>query len=266
MRHVKNIRRNLIFVDDIKFSLMSVKNRLKRHYEIHTAESVAEMFEIIDSVKPELILLDINMPEIDGFEAIKRLKANAAYAAIPVVFLTATTERANVVKGIKLGAADIVKKPFSDLELVESIEYILDPEKRRTIKPIILVVDDDPDVSKSINHLLSDRYRVYTLSEPEKLKKLLTIITPDLFLLDCNMPKLSGFDLVPVIRAMHGYEETDIIFITAEGTINQISTAIRFGACDFIVKPINEEILREKAALHTVDFLVKRHMRSFDAK
>ena len=88
------------------------------------------------------------------------------------------------------------------------------------------------------------------------------MITPDLFILDCQMPVYSGFDLVPIIRRIREHEETPIIFLTSEGTIDNISVAINLGARDFIIKPIDEAILREKVALHIKDFMMRRRIRS----
>ena len=253
-------RRKILFVDDVSFTLVSVKDRLRKHYEVYPAESVEKMFEILDHVKPELILLDVNMPDVDGFEAIEKLKANDRFASIPVIFLTSKKDKKSIVKGMSLGAVDFVTKPFSGPELMECIEYQFNPEKREANKPIILAVDDNPSILKSVNYLLNDKYRVYTLPNPEKLKDLLKMITPDLFLLDCKMP-IHGFDLVPIIRDRQAHRETPIIFLTSEGTIDNLSVAMHLGACDFIVKPIDEEVLREKIALNVEGFMMRRRIR-----
>ena len=117
-----------------------------------------------------------------------------------------------------------------------------------SIKPCILAVDDAPDVLKSVFHELRDLYTVFTLPKPEMLESFLMKTTPDLFLLDYNMPVLSGFDLIPIIRRFKKHEHTPIIFLTSEGTIDNLSAAVALGASDFIVKPFNPDILREKIA------------------
>ena len=98
--------------------------------------------------------------------------------------------------------------------------------------------------------LLRDTYKVYTLSEPEKLNELLVGLTPDLFLLDYKMPTLSGIDLVPIIREFTKHKDTPIIFLTSEQATDFITEAIRLGACDFIIKPMKKEVLHEKIAKH----------------
>jgi two-component system chemotaxis response regulator CheY len=98
--------------------------------------------------------------------------------------------------------------------------------------------------------MLRDKYKVITLPRPEKLKGLLSNTTPNLFLLDFNMPGISGFDLIPVIRGHPGHESTPIIFFTSEGTIDHLTVAVDLGVCDFIVKPVDMDVLREKVAKH----------------
>jgi len=112
---------------------------------------------------------------------------------------------------------------------------------------------------------LGDQYTVYTLPDvrAEKiLTELLKKITPDLFLLDYGMPILTGFDLVPIIRKIQGHEETPIIFVTSEKTVDSVTVATNLGACDYIIKPIDGVILRKKIAKHLKDFLVRRRVRS----
>ena len=117
-----------------------------------------------------------------------------------------------------------------------------------SIKPCVLAVDDAPDILKSVFYELRDLYTVFTLPKPEMLESFLMKTTPDLFLLDYNMPVLSGFDLIPIIRRFKKHEQTPIIFLTSEGTIDNLSAAVALGASDFIVKPFNPDILREKIA------------------
>jgi len=255
------VGRKIIYVDDINYSLISLKERLKARYEVFTAQSSEILFEILEKITPELILLDINMPEVDGYSILRQLKADPRYSYIPVIFVTSNDDRQSLITGMELGAVDYLTKPFTDAKLLECIEMHLNPEKRDANKPIILAVDDNPSILKSINFLLNDIYAVRTLAAPEKLQELLNIMVPDLFLLDCNMPVLNGFDLVLMIRGLPEHAATPIIFITTEGTIDNISVAMHLGASDFIVKPIDETILREKTAAHLADYIMRRRLR-----
>jgi len=123
-------------------------------------------------------------------------------------------------------------------------------EEEAVHKPVILAVDDSPVILKSVSSLLSDDYKVYMLAKSVMLEKTLGQIRPDLFLLDYNMPIINGFELIPVIRNFVEHKNTPIIFLTSEGTIDNISSAVMLGACDFIAKPVKPSILRERIGKH----------------
>ena len=88
------------------------------------------------------------------------------------------------------------------------------------------------------------------LPKPTEIEKVLEKLTPDLFLLDCQMPELNGFDIVPIIRRFNKHKNTPIVFLTSLGTVDNVSAAIALGACDYIVKPFKPNILREKITKH----------------
>ena len=116
----------------------------------------------------------------------------------------------------------------------------------------ILAIDDAPVILQTITSLLGNEYKVYSLSNPVMLEKFLQQITPDLFLLDYKMPGRSGFDLIPIIRNFDEHKDTPIIFLTSLGTPDHVAAALALGAVDFIVKPFQENILREKITKHIV--------------
>jgi len=253
-------RRKIIIVDDIMFHLLSIKERLKENYIVFPAQTTDMLFYHLSKVMPDMILMDINMPNNDGFKTIEMLKADDRYSSIPVIFLTGQKDKESYTRAMSLGATDYLMKPVTDAELVECIEYHLAPGSPAAMKPVILAVDDNPSILKSVNFFLRDKYSVSTLPNPEKLRELLGMITPDLFILDCNMPVINGFDLVPIIRGYPYHEETPIIFLTGEGTMDNFSVAMTLGASDFLVKPIDEDKLRDKAELHLKDFVMRRRL------
>jgi DNA-binding response OmpR family regulator len=260
---METLRKTIILVDDINFHLMAVKDRLKSHYKVYPVQTVDILFDVLLNVIPDLILMDLNMPDVDGFEAMKRLKAIRHYKNIPVIVLSSNKERKNAIKAMQAGAVDFIAKPFSDTDLIESIEFQLNPKKKAELKPVILAVDDDPSILKTVNFYLSEQYKVYALPNPNKIEELLKTITPDLFLLDYNMPGYTGFDLVPIIRNISLHKETPIVFLTASGSEDKISTAIHLGATGFILKPVDGAILREKVAALLSDFIIRRRIRRF---
>jgi len=253
-------RKRIVYVDDVNFGLITVKEKLKSRYAVFLAQSVAIMFDTLKHVKPDLILLDIQMPGTDGYTAIEKLKSNPAYAHIPVIFVTSQKDDECVAKCVELGAAAYVVKPFSTEQLVEAIESALDPNNVKSVfppafqesklKPRILAIDDVPSMLRTINYALRDKYKVYTLPKPEMLKNYLQTVTPDLFLLDYKMPTINGFELIPIIREFPEHKDTPIIFLTSEGTVDTLSAAISLGACDYILKPFEPKALLEKIEKH----------------
>jgi len=138
-----------------------------------------------------------------------------------------------------------------DPETVTLKEWISVSRKEETSdKPVIFAIDDSPVILRSVSSLLSSDYKVYMLANSTMLEKTLSQIKPDLFLLDYRMPDINGFELVPIIRRYSTHKDTPIIFLTSEGTVDNLSVAIKLGACDFIVKPFQPNILREKIARH----------------
>jgi PleD family two-component response regulator len=116
----------------------------------------------------------------------------------------------------------------------------------------ILAIDDMLFILQTISQVLSKEYKIYKLTNPTMLETTLQYITPELFLLDCDMPQRSGFDLVPAIRSYDEHKTTPIIFLTSTGTADNISAAIKLGACDYIVKPFQADLLRQKVSANIV--------------
>lgn len=114
----------ILAVDDIATNIMLLKAVLSRaKYKIVTASGGIEALEKVAAVNPDLILLDIMMPDLDGYEVLKRLKADPAHDDIPVIFLTALHNPEDIVKGFKYGASDYISKPFNHEELITRVTH-----------------------------------------------------------------------------------------------------------------------------------------------
>jgi putative two-component system response regulator len=114
--------KTIFVVDDSDVNLSMAKEALKEHYRVMTLPSAAKMFTLMEKIKPDLILLDIEMPDTDGFEALRLLKRQPSHAEIPVIFLTSMTDTAVEVRGFELGVIDFITKPFSPLVLLNRIK------------------------------------------------------------------------------------------------------------------------------------------------
>jgi putative two-component system response regulator len=115
-------RKTILLVDDNMTNLAAGKHILKDQYKVYPLPSAVALFELLENLTPDLILLDIEMPEMDGYEAIQRLKASRETALIPVIFLTAHSDERSELKGLSLGAVDYINKPFSGPLLMKRIE------------------------------------------------------------------------------------------------------------------------------------------------
>jgi len=112
--------KTIFVVDDSDTNLAKAEEALEDHFNVMTVPSAAKMFALLGKIKPDLILLDIEMPEMDGFEALERLKAEN-WGDIPVIFLTGTINASIEEKSSALGAVGIITKPFSQSILLEQI-------------------------------------------------------------------------------------------------------------------------------------------------
>ena len=251
-------RYKIICVDDVQCSLSMLKRRLMGQYEVYPAESTEIMYKVLEKVKPDLIIMDVNMPDIDGFDALKSLKENEKYTNIPVIFLTGNKDKESVFKGLHLGAVDYLVKPFETANMIACIEkHVAASRSEKPAqdseddgRPRILAVDDVVSILKTIQIALRNNYRVYTLARPESVVDFLKLRKPDLILLDYLMPVLNGFELIPMIKELPDHINTPIIMLTSEGSLPQIKEAIALGAVDFVVKPFKESELKEKIAKH----------------
>jgi len=106
------MKKTILVVDDVKLNLVAARDVLQDTYELYEAISAEEGFKILDEHIPDLILLDIYMPEMDGYEMLEKLKACNRLKKIPVIILTADTQSASEIKGFQLGAVDFITKPF----------------------------------------------------------------------------------------------------------------------------------------------------------
>ena len=109
----------VFIVDDVPKNLQVLGNTLRnRDYNISVATSGEQALSMMDKILPDLILLDVVMPGIDGFQVCKKLKTSEKTKDIPIIFLTAKTQTEDIVKGFELGAVDYVTKPFNKEELL----------------------------------------------------------------------------------------------------------------------------------------------------
>jgi len=119
---VANEQKKIFVVDDNNGNLIACRNILKPHYEVYPAQSAEKMLELLEHIKPDLILLDVEMPDVSGYEAARKLKSNDGYKNIPIIFLSARSDSTSEMEGFNLGALDYIHKPFISHLLLRRIE------------------------------------------------------------------------------------------------------------------------------------------------
>jgi putative two-component system response regulator len=121
--------KTIFVVDDSDTNLSMAESALEAEYRVMTLPSAVKMFALLPKVTPDLLLLDIEMPEMDGFEALRRIKAHNQYADIPVIILTGVADAATEARGFELGAVDFILKPFSVPVLLNRIKTHLNIDR-----------------------------------------------------------------------------------------------------------------------------------------
>jgi diguanylate cyclase (GGDEF)-like protein len=114
-------KKKIVVVDDNVENLTVLKDTLKEKYEVYTTPSAEKMFDILEHITPDLILLDVEMPEMNGYDAAKKLKSADKYRSIPFMFLTIRDDIKSEMDGLDLGAIDYIHKPFVGPLLLQRI-------------------------------------------------------------------------------------------------------------------------------------------------
>lgn len=234
----------IFVVDDNDTNLTRAKQALAQEYKVYTVPSAAKMLTLIKKVTPDLILLDIEMPEMDGFAALELLQADSRLAGIPVVFLTAKNDEATEIHGFERGAVDFVTKPFSAPVLRKRIEQHIQTDKivkestrslremQNAMISVIAELVEDRDAVTGMHIANTETYLAILLDELREeglFQEELAQWDLDLFLPSCQLHDVGKISISDVILNKPGKltdEEFDKIKThTTEGEriIDQIS-------------------------------------------
>lgn len=122
------MQKHILIIDDNAVNLKLAEQTLKPHYRVTLLISGEQALRFLNKNKPDLVLLDINMPVMDGYEVLKKIKENEETSKIPVIFLTAQADNNSEVFGLKLGAVDFIAKPFISEIMLSRIKVHLELE------------------------------------------------------------------------------------------------------------------------------------------
>lgn len=119
--------KKILVVDDDPYILMSLEFLMKKNgYQVMIARNGTEALDAIRTSKPDLILLDIMMPDVDGYSICKQVKSKKELRHIHIVFISAKTKESDIQKGLELGASLYIPKPFSTRELMKQVNALLE--------------------------------------------------------------------------------------------------------------------------------------------
>ncbi|MBE5852480.1 MAG: diguanylate cyclase [Lachnospiraceae bacterium] len=124
-------KKHILMVDDVTTNLKCASEVLSDRYKVSMVKSGAQALKFLEKTMPDLILLDISMSDMDGYETLSHIKMNPKWTDIPVVFLTANVDGESEIKGLKMGAMDYIRKPFAPDVMLSRVEKILLMEEHR---------------------------------------------------------------------------------------------------------------------------------------
>ncbi len=160
---------HILIVDDDREALALMREQLKALFEISSAESGEDCLSLLEKkgLKPDLVLLDITLPGISGYDVLKRMKENDTLGSVPVVFLTGMTDPHSEIRGLNTGAVDYLKKPVSGQVLLARVQRYIDlypvSEKKERLDSAMLAALPEPltgremDVARLMGEFRSDR-------------------------------------------------------------------------------------------------------------
>ena len=253
------MRYKLLTVDDSKTVRIIVRKAFKAYdCEILEAANGVEGLAVAAKEMPDLILLDVTMPVMDGVEMLNKLKSDPVLKGIPVMMLTAEGGREHVLKIAKIGIRDYLVKPFKEEVLIEKSGRIIDlkplsdsPVKTKSIfdPADILIVEDKPAIVQQIRDGLKHTpWKVHGVATQGEAIDFFNRTPPDLMVVSLSLPDESGFSLFRLTRENMKTKYTPVFALVVKTETTQQQQAQAMGFSAIITKPIELAELETKMA------------------
>jgi two-component system cell cycle response regulator len=260
----------VLVVDDIPTNIKVLEARLSAEYfEVITASNGAEALEIAARMDCDIILLDVMMPDIDGFEVCRRLKSSPRTHHIPVVMVTALDQPEDRVRGLEAGADDFLTKPVADpiliarirsltrlkmmtdelrLRAITSLEIGLQAPERDAIADSgkegrILLVDDRPASFQQLARVLCDEHRVDVETEPANAIFHATENDYDLVIVSLGLDSFDGLRLCSQIRSLERTRHLPVLAIAGSENHERLLRGLEIGVNDYLLTPVDRNEL-----------------------
>ncbi len=263
----------ILVVDDIPANVKLLEARLVAEYfDVLTAGDGYQALAICERNQVDLVLLDIMMPGMDGFEVCERLKANPKTSHIPVVMVTALDQSADRVRGLKAGADDFLTKPVNDLQLISRVKSLLrlktlsdelriraetaqtmgidellrTGEGRGDESGQVLLVDGRANSQERIIKALKPIADVSAISDPQAALFEASETPFELAIVNANFDNYDPLRLCSQLRSLERTRFLPILIITEQGDDDMVIRALELGVNDYIVRPVdpNELVAR----------------------
>ncbi len=262
---------SLLLVDDVPENLALLVEVLERAgYEIYVATNGSDALQVTAKVKPDLVLMDVRMPGMDGFETCRRLKAQPDLASIPIVFLTAQPETDDLTAGFDAGGVDYLTKPFRNEEILVRVRTHLERAAQSVSladlevssaafeeRIRVLMIDDQPLVGEAVRRLLADQEDIdfQFMSEASDIRRTVAKVNPSVLLLDLVMPGVDGFEVLAELRNHASTAQLPVIVLSSAEEGDRKSKAFASGASDYLVKVPDQLELVARIRHHTASHI-----------
>jgi two-component system, cell cycle response regulator len=242
--------KTILVIEDNELNLKLVRALLQRgSFQVLEAGNAETGLALARSGRPDLILMDIQLPGMDGLTATRLLKKDPELKKIPVAALTSYAMEGDVEKAKEAGCNGYITKPIDTRNFLDTVRKFMQDSVplspgisgRQSYKQKILIVDDEPlNVNLLQAHLLQNKYETLCASSgPEALEKTAQN-SPDLILLDVMIPGMDGYEVTRRLKKDPQSQEIPVILITALGGEDAKRKGLEAGADEFLNKPIHK--------------------------
>ncbi len=233
----------LIIEDDTTLGDILVKKLEETGYEATLVVDGAEGLEMIKTMSPDLVLLDIVLPSLNGYEILEAKKNSESIANIPVVIISNSGQPVELQRTIELGARDyFIKAELDPDEIIEKVQSLAPLREDLTTLEgkTVLLIEDDSFLSDVLSKKLSNESAtILNATTGEEAVELVQSNKPDIILLDLVLPGMNGFETLQKIREAENTRNTHIIILSNLSQQEDIERAKSLGADTFLVKALS---------------------------
>ncbi len=243
----------LLVVDDDPDIVNLVRLYLESEgYSVVTAYGGEDALQTAEELKPTAIVLDLLMPDLDGFAVLERLKSNPATRDTPVIIISILSDKE---RGFSLGAVDYLTKPIDRQRLIASVQKLILPVSQGDQLAPVLVVDDDREIAGLIEAYLQGEGFAVTCAYDglEALDRIREEI-PSLIILDILMPGMDGFQVIQALKANSVTRLIPVVILTAKDLTEEERTSLQLGATKYLTKSL---FSKERLLIEVRDLLGK---------